>query len=233
GVFFAKDLVSEPANNLTPLMYLERIQSELIPLGVQVEVLDEKKMKEIGMNALIGVAQGSINSPLTIIMKWNGLSKDENVVALVGKGVTFDSGGLSLKPSGSMEDMKTDMAGSAVVVGIMKILASRNANVNVIGAIGLVENMPSGSAQRPGDVVKSLSGKTIEILNTDAEGRLVLADVLWYVANTFKPSVMIDVATLTGAAVVALGSSFAALMSNDDDLVDKIIASSKRTKELV
>lgn len=234
GVFLARDLVHEPANVLTPLKYLQRIQEELEPLGVVIEFFDKVKMEGMGMNALLGVAQGSENDPFVVIMHWNGSDKNiNNNVVLLGKGVTFDSGGLSLKPANSMETMKTDMGGSAAVVGAIKSLALRKSKANVTGIIGLVENMPSGTAQRPGDIVKSLSGKTIEVMNTDAEGRLVLADILWYAGEKFKPAVMIDLATLTGAAVVALGYGYAALFGNDANLVAQIKESSEETKEFV
>ncbi|CAK8163285.1 putative cytosol aminopeptidase [Candidatus Xenohaliotis californiensis] len=234
GVFLTRDLISEPANNLTPSVYLQVIKHELEPLGVNVSVLDHKAMLKMGMGALLGVSQGSTNEPFVVTMQWNGSkNKKDKPIAFVGKGVTFDSGGLSLKPSRSMEEMKTDMGGSAVVVGLLKSLAFRKANVNAVGVVGLVENMPSGSAQRPGDVVKSLSGQTIEVLNTDAEGRLVLADVLWYTANKFTPEIMIDIATLTGAAVIALGVGYAALLSNNDRLASRIEKSAECTGELV
>jgi Leucyl aminopeptidase len=191
-------------------------------------------MKSLGMNALLGVAQGSVRPGRVMIMKWNGNTKSkEKPISFIGKGVTFDTGGISIKPSGGMEDMKWDMGGAGVVAGLMYTLALRKSKANVIGAVGLVENMPDGNAQRPGDVVKSMSGQTIEVLNTDAEGRLVLADVLWYVKEKFKPKLMIDLATLTGAIIVALGERYAGLFSNDNSLVKKILNSSERTNELV
>ena len=220
GVFFTRDLVSEPANILYPDTLAKQAQS-LINLGVKVEVIGETKMRKLGMGALLGVGQGSVRESKMVIMQWNGKkgkSKKDAPVAFVGKGVTFDTGGISIKPSSGMEDMKWDMGGSGVVIGLMKALAGRKANANVIGAVGLVENMPSGSAQRPGDIVKSMSGQTIEVLNTDAEGRLVLADVLWYTKNRFKPKFMVDLATLTGAIIISLGSEKAGLFSNDDKL---------------
>jgi len=203
-------------------------------VGVKIEVFDEKKLKAIGMNALLGVAQGSVRPARVMIFKWTGdKASKKQPLAFIGKGVTFDTGGISIKPSGGMEDMKWDMGGAGVVAGLMYTLGLRKAKVNVIGAVGLVENMPDGNAQRPGDIVKSLSGQTIEVLNTDAEGRLVLADVLWYIKEKFKPRFMIDLATLTGAIIVALGDRYGGLFSNDDDLAEKLYASSKKTKELL
>ena len=224
GVFFTRDLVSEPANILYPQTLAKQAQS-LSKLGVKVEVLGEAQMRKLGMGALLGVGQGSVHESKMVIMKWNGKKgkgKKESPVAFVGKGVTFDTGGISIKPSGGMEDMKWDMGGSAVVIGLMKALAGRKANVNVVGVIGLVENMPSGSAQRPGDIVTSMSGQTIEVLNTDAEGRLVLADALWYTKKYFKPKFMIDLATLTGAIIISLGNEMAGLFSNDDKLSEQL-----------
>ena len=186
-------------------------------------MLDVKAMKKLGMGALLGVGQGSTQPSRTVIMRWNGGKKGEQPVAFVGKGVCFDTGGISIKPAGGMEDMKGDMGGAACVVGLMHALAARKAKVNVVGAIGLVENMPDGNAQRPGDIVTSMSGQTIEIINTDAEGRLVLADVLWYVAKKFKPKFMVDLATLTGAIMVALGTEYAGLFSNNDELAERLI----------
>ena len=217
GVHLCRDLVNRPANSLDTDAFVAAAR-ELEPLGVEVEVLDREAMAELGMGALLGVAQGSAMPPYVVLMHWRGAGTDRAPLALVGKGVVFDSGGLSLKPPKSMEIMKCDMAGAACVVGAMRTLAERKAKANVLGAIGLVENMPSGSAQRPGDVVRSLSGKTIEVLNTDAEGRLVLADVLWHVKERFEPAAMIDFATLTGAVIVALGYEHAGLFANDDAL---------------
>ena len=199
-----------------------RRASQLQKLGVDVEVLDVKAMKKLGMGALLGVAQGSTQPGRTVIMRWNGGKKGEQPVAFIGKGVCFDTGGISIKGAASMEDMKGDMGGAACVVGLMHALAARKAKVNVVGAIGLVENMPDGNAQRPGDIVTSMSGQTIEIINTDAEGRLVLADVLWYVAKKFKPKFMVDLATLTGAIMVALGTEYAGLFSNNDELAERL-----------
>src|SRR3954447_13044165 len=230
GVDFARDLINEPANVLYPMEFAERALT-LKKLGVAVEVLDVAAMKKLGMNALLGVAQGSENEPRFVVMRWNGGKKGSNPIAFIGKGVCFDTGGISIKPAGSMEDMKGDMAGAACVVGLMHALAARKARVNVIGAIGIVENMPDGNAQRPGDIVTSLAGQTIEIINTDAEGRLVLADVLWYVQDRFKPTFMVDLATLTGAIIVALGQDNAGLFSNDDTLAERLAAVGKATGE--
>ena len=233
GIFLTRDLVSEPANVLYPQKFVE-FCNDLKKVGVEIQIFDEKKLKTLGMNALLGVAQGSVRPARVMIMKWNGSKeKKSSPLAFIGKGVTFDTGGISIKPSSGMEDMKWDMGGAGVVAGLMYTLALRKAKANVIGAVGLVENMPDGNAQRPGDIVESLSGQTIEVLNTDAEGRLVLADVLWYINQKFKPKFMIDLATLTGAIIVALGERYAGLFSNDDLLVKKIIDASKTTKELV
>ncbi len=223
GVFLARDVVSEPPNVIYPQSYAERIKKELSPLGVKVTILDEVQMKKLGMGALLGVGQGSRKESRMVIMEYNGAkNKKEKPVAFIGKGVTFDTGGISIKPSDGMQDMKYDMGGSAAVVGAMRALAGRKAKANVVGAVGLVENMPDGNAQRPSDVVYSMSGQTIEVLNTDAEGRLVLADVLWYVQKNYDPKFMVDLATLTGAVVIALGQHRAGLMSNDDKLANQI-----------
>ncbi len=233
GVFLTRDLVSEPANILYPEKFVEYCKS-LKKVGIEIETFDEKKLKSLGMNALLGVAQGSVRPARVMILKWTGNSSQKsNPLAFIGKGVTFDTGGISIKPSSGMEDMKWDMGGAGVVAGLMYTLALRKAKVNVIGAVGLVENMPDGNAQRPGDIVQSLSGQTIEVLNTDAEGRLVLADVLWYINKRFKPKFMIDLATLTGAIIVALGERYAGLFSNDDLLAKKILTAGKKTRELV
>ena len=233
GIFLTRDLVSEPANVLYPSKFVD-ICNVLKKSGVKIEVLDEKKMKSLGMSALLGVAQGSVRPARVMIMHWNGSSnKKEKPISFIGKGVTFDTGGISIKPSGGMEDMKWDMGGAGVVAGLMYTLALRKAKTNVLGAVGLVENMPDGNAQRPGDVVKSMSGQTIEVLNTDAEGRLVLADVLWYVKEKYKPKLMVDLATLTGAIIVALGDRYAGLFSNNDKLADQLYESSKETNELI
>jgi len=233
GSTFTRDLVSEPPNVLNPISYAQKC-NELQQLGVEVEILDETKMAELGMNALLGVAQGSANKPRMVILRWNGAeNKNRSPLAFVGKGVTFDTGGLSLKPANSMVGMKYDMAGSAVVAGLIKTLALRKAKVNVVGVLGLVENMPDGKAQRPEDIVKSMSGQTIEILNTDAEGRLVLADALWYTQSVYKPEIMVDLATLTGAIVVALGDQYAGMFSNNDMLSERLYKAGIETDEKV
>jgi leucyl aminopeptidase len=230
GVVFARDLISEPANVIYPDSFAARMKP-LARLGLKVEVLGLAQLKRLGMGALIGVAQGSVRPPAVVVLRWTGARPQVAPIAFVGKGVTFDSGGLSLKTAKGMEDMKWDMAGSAAVVGTMMALAGRKAKVNAVGLVGLVENMPSGAAQRPGDVVKSLSGQTIEVLNTDAEGRLVLADVLWYAQTRFKPAAMINLATLTGAIIVALGHEHAGLFSNNDALAERLLAAGKLTGE--
>ena len=222
GVFLTRDLVSEPSNNLTPLL-LSKEALKLRKTGLKVEQLDEKKLKQLKMGALLGVAQGSANKPYVVTLEWRGnKSKKTMDYTFVGKGVTFDTGGISIKPSGGMEEMKYDMGGSAVVLGLMKALALRKTKANVSGIIGLVENMPSGTAQRPGDVVKSMSGQTIEVINTDAEGRLVLADILWYAQQKFKPKKMVDLATLTGAIIVSIGQEKAGMFSNNEDFADEL-----------
>ncbi len=224
GVFVTRNLVSEPANILFPGEFANRAK-HLTELGVKVEILGEKQMKELGMGALLGVGQGSAHESKLVTMVWNG-AKDPKArpVAFVGKGVTFDTGGISIKPAAGMEQMKWDMGGAGAVMGLMHALAARKAKTNVVGVIGLVENMPSSTAQRPGDVVTSLSGQTIEVINTDAEGRLVLADALWYTQDTFKPQLIIDLATLTGAILVSLGQEYAGLFSNNDELADRLLA---------
>ncbi len=232
GVIIARDLVNEPPNVLYPEEFARRA-GQLRKIGVSVEVLDVKAMTKLGMGALLGVAQGSARPGRTVVMRWNGGKKGEAPVAFVGKGVCFDTGGISIKSAGGMEDMKGDMGGAACVVGLMHALAARKARVNAIGAIGLVENMPDGNAQRPGDIVTSMSGQTIEIINTDAEGRLVLADVLWYVAKKFKPKFMVDLATLTGAIMVALGTDHAGLFSNNDELAERLAKVGLETGEKV
>lgn len=232
GVDLARTLVNEPPNVLYPEEFADRA-AKLSKLGVEIEILDEKQLKKIGMRALLGVGQGSRRESRVAIMRWNGAKAGVQPVAFVGKGVTFDTGGISLKPGAGMEDMKGDMAGAACVVGLMHALAARKAKVNAIGIIGLVENMPDGNAQRPGDIVTSLSGQTIEIINTDAEGRLVLADVLWYTQERFKPRFMINLATLTGAILVALAQEHAGLFTNSDELADRLSAAGKATGETV
>lgn len=230
GVFLTRYVVSEPPNVIYPES-LAKIAKELKPLGVSVEVLGETQMQKLGMNALLGVGQGSVRESQLVVLSWNGGPKGQAPLAIVGKGVTFDTGGISLKPAQDMDDMKYDMAGSGVVLGLLRALAGRKAKVNVVGVMGLTENMPSGSAQRPGDIVTSLSGQTIEILNTDAEGRLVLADALWYTQNRFKPEAIIDLATLTGAIVVALGHEHAGLFSNNDTLASRLKEAGDATGE--
>ncbi len=232
GTFYARDLVSEPGNILYPKEYAKRINS-LKKLGLKINLYDEKKLKKLGMNTLLGVGQGSIRESYLVTMEWNGSKKKSKPLAFVGKGVCFDTGGISLKPAKFMEDMTYDMAGSAVVVGLMKSLALRKAKVNAVGVVGLVENMPGGNAQRPGDIVKSYSGKTVEILNTDAEGRLVLADALTYTEEKFKPKLIVDLATLTGAIIVSLGSEYAGLFSNDDNLSKQLINAGEKVEEKV
>ncbi len=235
AICFTRDLVSEPGN----VIYPETLAAQactLEKLGVEVEVLDEAAMRELGMGALLGVAQGSARPPRLVVMQWYGASRGDGQaapLAFIGKGVTFDSGGISIKPAAGMGDMKWDMAGSAVVIGLMRLLAARQAKVNAVGVVGLVENMPSGTAQRPGDIVTSMSGRTIEVLNTDAEGRLVLADAMWYCQDRFKPRLMIDLATLTGAIVVALGHHHAGLFANDEALAARLIEAGKAVGEEV
>jgi len=232
GTFYTRDLVSEPGNILHPDEYAKRLNS-LKKYGLKVTVYDEKKLKKLRMNTLLGVGQGSIRGSYLVTMEWNGLSTKSKPLAFVGKGVCFDTGGISLKPAKFMEDMTYDMAGSAVVVGLMKSLALRKAKINAVGVVGLVENMPGGNAQRPGDIVKSYSGKTVEILNTDAEGRLVLADALTYTEEKFKPKFIVDLATLTGAIIVSLGSEYAGLFSNDDKLSNQLINVGENVEEKV
>jgi leucyl aminopeptidase len=229
GVFVTRDLVSEPANVLTPAEMATRIE-KLAGLGLDIEVFGQSELEALGFGSLLGVSQGSVQPPRMVVMRWNG-GGEEKPVAFIGKGVTFDTGGISIKPAGGMEDMKWDMAGAGTVVGLMAALAGRAAKVNAVGVVGLVENMPSGTAQRPGDVVKSYSGQTIEVLNTDAEGRLVLADVLWYAQEKFDPRFMVDLATLTGAIIVALGHEHGGMFSNDDDLSQKLLAAGIATGE--
>ena len=241
GVFFTRDLVSEPAN----VIYPESLAAEarkLTRLGVKVEVLAEPEMKRLGMGALLGVGQGSARASRLVVMQWNGGksrrrgakgAKGDGPLAFVGKGVTFDTGGISIKPSGGMEDMKWDMGGAGVVIGLMKALAGRKARIDAVGVVGLVENMPSATAQRPGDIVTTMSGQTIEVINTDAEGRLVLADALWYCKERFEPKFMIDLATLTGAIIVSLGNEMAGLFSNDDRLCERLSAAGAAVHERV
>ncbi|MBZ9974914.1 leucyl aminopeptidase [Mesorhizobium sp. BR-1-1-10] len=230
GVLLARDLVNEPANVLGPVEFAARAK-ELEALGVNVEILTEKEMKKLGMGSLLGVAQGSPRGARMAVMQWNGGKPKDRPVAFVGKGVTFDTGGNSIKPASGMEDMKGDMGGAAAVTGLMHALAARKAKANVVGIIGLVENAVDGHAQRPGDIVTSMSGQTIEVLNTDAEGRLVLADALWYCNDRFQPKFMVNLATLTGAIMVALGLHYAGLFSNDDELAQRLTAAGQSTQE--
>ncbi len=232
SVFLARDLVNEPPNVLFPGAFARRVKA-LAKLGLKVEVLGEEQMKKLGMGALLGVGQGSERDSQLVVLQWNGAKKAASPAAFVGKGVCFDSGGLSLKSGAGMMGMKGDMGGAAAVVGVMRALAARKARVNAVGVIGLVENMPDGKAQRPDDVVKSMSGQTIEVLNTDAEGRLVLADALWYAQTRFKPKFVIDLATLTGAILVALGAEHAGLFSNDDKLSERLAEAGKEVGEPV
>ncbi len=233
GVALARDMLYEPANVIYPASYAKEIQ-KLEDFGVKVQVLDEKAMRKLGMHSLLGVGQGSANESKLVVMEWKGAADPKATpIAFVGKGVTFDSGGISLKPGAGMDEMKYDMGGSAAVVGLMRALAGRKAKANVIGVVGLVENMPSHKAQRPGDIVKSMSGQTIEILNTDAEGRLVLADAMWYTQDRFKPKFMIDLATLTGAIIISLGHEYAGVFSNNDTLAKRLAEAGEATGELV
>ena len=233
GVFLTRNLVSEPSNNLTPSL-LAKEASKLKKTGLKVNILDEKKLKKLKMGALLGVAQGSANKPFVVTLEWNGNPKS-NVMdfSFVGKGVTFDTGGISIKPSGGMEEMKYDMGGSAVVLGLMKSIAMSKVKSNISAVVGLVENMPSGTAQRPGDVVKSMSGKTIEVINTDAEGRLVLADAVWYAQKKFQPKNLIDLATLTGAIIVSIGQEKAGMFSNSTKLTTLLERVGKKVGEPV
>ena len=233
GVALTRELVTEPANVIYPETFVERCQ-RLKDAGVEIEVLGEAEMRAAGMGALLGVAQGSVREPKLLVMRWDGTNgAQQKPVVFVGKGVTFDTGGVSLKPGPGMQDMKGDMGGSAAVVGAMMALAKRKAKANVVGLVGLVENMPDGNAQRPGDIVRAAAGKTIEIQNTDAEGRLVLCDVLWYAQKKFHPRAMIDLATLTGAIIISLGNEHAGLFSNNDELAAKITAAGKEEGEPV
>jgi len=225
-------LVTEPANIIYPET-LAAACKNLEQDGVKVTILGEKEMAKLGMGALLGVGQGSVRESQLVIMEWLGGAKDDKPVAFVGKGVCFDTGGISIKPAGGMEEMKWDMGGAGAVIGLIKTLAGRNAKVNAIGVVGLVENMPDGNAQRPGDVVTSMSGQTIEVLNTDAEGRLVLADALWYTQDTYKPKFIVDLATLTGAIIVSLGGVYAGLFSNNDKLSKRLSESGEATGEKV
>lgn len=231
GVFLARDLVNEPANTLGPVEFAE-IAKDLESSGLEVEILDDEALEELGMGALLAIGQGSVRPSRVAIMQWWGAkSKRAKPIAFVGKGVVFDTGGISIKPAAGMEGMKGDMGGAATVTGLMRTLAERKANVNAVGLIGLVENMPSGNAVRPGDIVTSMSKQTIEVLNTDAEGRLVLADVLWYTQDRFKPKLIIDLATLTGAIMIALGKDFAGVFCNNDKLSADLLDAAEKTEE--
>ncbi|MCP1197975.1 leucyl aminopeptidase [Notoacmeibacter sp. MSK16QG-6] len=232
GVLAAREVVDLPANVLGPVEFADKAE-KLSEKGVEVEILGWKEMEELGMGALLGVSQGSERPPRLVVMRWNGGAEGEKPVAFIGKGVVFDTGGISIKPAGGMEDMKGDMGGAAAVYGLMHALSARKAKANVVGVIGLVENMPDGKAQRPGDIVTSMSGQTIEVINTDAEGRLVLGDALHYVRDRFDPKFMIDLATLTGAVIIALGNEYAGLFSNDDDLAGHLMAAGEKTNEKV
>ena len=223
GVSLTRELVTEPANIIYPETFVERVRASIKGSGLEVEVLDRAAMEKLGMGALLGVAQGSVREARLLVLKWNGGAKGGQPVAFVGKGVTFDTGGISIKPAAGMEAMKWDMGGAGAVAGAMKALALRKAKANVVGICGLVENMPGGNAQRPGDVVTTLSGQTVEVINTDAEGRLVLADAVAYVQRNFKPSTIIDLATLTGAILISLGHEWAGLFSNNDELAGKLL----------
>jgi len=232
-VDFTKELVTEPGNAVYPESFVEKCRNRMADTGIGLRVLDESEMEALGMGALLGVAQGSARKPRLLVMEWKGGQAGERPFALVGKGVTFDSGGISIKPAGGMEDMKWDMGGAGAVAGAMLALAKRKAKANVVGLCGLVENMPDGKAQRPGDVVKSMSGQTIEIINTDAEGRLVLCDVLTFAQREFDPCAIIDLATLTGAIIVSLGHEYAGMFSNDDDLAKKIDGAGEHSSDKV
>ena len=228
GVSFTRELVTEPANIIYPESFVERCRP-LADIGIDIEVLDGEQMRELGMGALLGVAQGSVRDPRLLVLRWNGGDDGKAPVALVGKGVTFDTGGISIKPAQGMEAMKWDMGGAGAVVGAMKALALRKAKANIVAVCGLVENMPSGTAQRPGDVVTSMSGQTVEVINTDAEGRLVLADAISYVQRNYRPSMIIDLATLTGAIIVSLGHEFGGLFTPDDDLAAKLLTAGQNS----
>lgn len=231
GLELTRTLVSEPPNKLYPESFVERVLADVEGLGLEVTVLDEAQMRDLGMGALLGVSQGSVREGRLLVLKWNGGAADAPTLALVGKGVTFDTGGISIKPAAGMEDMKWDMGGAGAVAGAMKALAARKAKANVVGVMGLVENMPDGNAQRPGDVVNSMSGQTIEVINTDAEGRLVLCDALTWVQKTHAPSTIVDLATLTGAMIISLGTEHGGLFANDDALAEALLAAGRSTDE--
>lgn len=230
GVFFTRDLINEPANVLTTCDFADRLKA-MEEIGLTVEVLDESELEKLGMRALLAVGQGSESPSRVVVMRWNGGGGGEAPLALVGKGVVFDTGGISIKPAAGMEEMTMDMGGAGVVAGVMRTLALRRARANVVGLVGLVENMPDGRAQRPGDIVKSMKGDTIEVINTDAEGRLVLADLLWYAQTRFQPRAVIDLATLTGAVIIALGHENAGVFANDDTLAGQILSAAKSEGE--
>jgi leucyl aminopeptidase len=232
GLDLTRGLVSDPPNIVYPESFVERCR-HLADLGVEIEVLDRAAMEKLGMGALLGVAQGSRREARLLAMRWNGGGEGDIDVAFVGKGVTFDTGGISIKPAAGMEDMKWDMGGAGAVAGAMKALATREAKVNVIGVCGLVENMPDGNAQRPGDIVTSMSGQTIEVINTDAEGRLVLCDALTWVQRTHKPKTIVDLATLTGAMIISLGNEHGGLFANDDSLAEELLAAGRATGDLL
>jgi len=223
GVSLTRELVTEPANIIYPESFVERVTESVKGLGLEIQVLDRDQMAKLGMGALLGVAQGSVREPKMLVMKWNGGKADDAPIAFIGKGVTFDTGGISIKPAQNMEAMKWDMGGAGAVAGAMKALAGRKAKANVVGICGLVENMPDGNAQRPGDVVTTMSGQTVEVINTDAEGRLVLCDAMTWTQRTFKPKTMVDLATLTGAMVITLGHEYAGIFSNDETLAGQLI----------
>ncbi len=225
GVFFTRDLINEPSNVLTTTDFAKRLEG-LIDQGVEVEVLEEVDLEKLGMRTLLAVGQGSESPSKVVVMQWKG-GGDEAPLALIGKGVVFDTGGISLKPAGGMEDMTMDMGGAGTVAGAMKAIAGRKAKANIVGIVGLVENMPDGRAQRPGDVVKSMKGDTVEVINTDAEGRLVLCDVMWYAQERFKPTGMIDLATLTGAIIIGLGHENAGVFSNSDAFCNAFLKAAK------
>jgi leucyl aminopeptidase len=231
GLDLTRTLVSEPPNKLYPETFVERVLNDVEGLGLEVTVLDEAQMRDLGMGALLGVSQGSVREGRLLVLKWNGGAADAETLALVGKGVTFDTGGISIKPAAGMEDMKWDMGGAGAVAGAMKAIAARKAKANVVGVMGLVENMPDGNAQRPGDVVTSMSGQTIEVINTDAEGRLVLCDALTWVQKVHSPSTIVDLATLTGAMIISMGHEHGGLFANDDVLADALLAAGKATDE--
>ncbi len=231
GIYLARDLINAPANILSPVSYAKQIKEKLTPLGVDVTIINEQEMHKLGMNAMLGVSQGSTQEAQLVVMKYNKAPTQSQPICFVGKGVTFDAGGISIKPSANMGEMKYDMSGSAAVVGALKTLALRKAKANVIGIVGLVENMPGGNAQRPGDVITTMSGQTVEVLNTDAEGRLVLCDCITYLQKNFEPACIVDLATLTGAILIALAHTYAGCFANDEDLAQKLIKASLSTNE--